>query len=90
MEIAGIIKDTEGFPIPGATVMLQGTQTGTVSDKNGLFRLTLRYPPPVITLVCSLIGYTTTEYKIASERSIRNLTLEMKPEIFAHLRFTIQ
>ena len=34
----GEVMDTEGNPLPGVTVLLKGTQTGTSTDTHGKFR----------------------------------------------------
>ena len=34
----GEVMDTEGNPLPGVTVLLKGTQTGTSTDTHGAFR----------------------------------------------------
>lgn len=39
--INGLVKDTGGEPVMGATVMEQGTTNGTVTDLDGRFTLTL-------------------------------------------------
>ena len=40
--ISGNVKDGNGEPIIGATVMEQGTQNGTVTDFDGNFTLKLQ------------------------------------------------
>ena len=36
-KISGTITEENGNPLPGATVMIEGTTVGTVSDANGKF-----------------------------------------------------
>jgi outer membrane biosynthesis protein TonB len=38
-KVKGIVTDTEGNPLPGVTIRYTGTNTGTVSDMDGLFEL---------------------------------------------------
>lgn len=33
--ISGTLLDTDGFPLPGATILAKGTSTGTVADLDG-------------------------------------------------------
>jgi hypothetical protein len=40
--ISGTVKDANGDPVIGATVMEQGTQNGTVTDIDGNFTLDLK------------------------------------------------
>ncbi|MBN7811071.1 TonB-dependent receptor [Algoriphagus sp. H41] len=50
-------------PIPGALVIVKGTQRGTVTENDGSFSIEAS---PNETLVVSFIGYTTTEHLITS------------------------
>lgn len=34
-----IVRDENGFPVAGASVIIKGSRTGTVTDKNGYFKL---------------------------------------------------
>jgi hypothetical protein len=37
--LTGRVVDEKGYVLPGATVIIEGTDIGTVSDVNGFFRL---------------------------------------------------
>ena len=37
--ISGSVRETGGAPIPGASVIVEGTATGTVTDAEGKFTL---------------------------------------------------
>jgi TonB-linked SusC/RagA family outer membrane protein len=39
MDISGIVKDAAGEPVIGASVLVKGTQNGTITDLNGIFSL---------------------------------------------------
>ena len=51
-----IVDATNGSPLPGATVLVKGTTTGTVSDLNGKFSISVK---PGATLVFSYVGYVS-------------------------------
>src|SRR5690606_31854353 len=68
-----VVSADEQLPIPGATVMMKGTTTGTVTDIDGNYTLPL--PQRQGTLVVSFVGYKTQEIAI-DNRSIVNVTLE--------------
>ncbi len=54
--VEGVVRDAEsGEGIPGATVMEQGTLTGTITDPDGNFTLTVSGPD--VTLEISFVGY---------------------------------
>ncbi|QDK81419.1 TonB-dependent receptor [Spirosoma sp. KCTC 42546] len=65
--LTGKITSAEGA-VPGANVVLKGTQTGTSSDANGSFSLSIRGENPV--LVISAIGFKTQEVSIGNQSTI--------------------
>lgn len=71
--VTGKVVDTTNAPLPGVSVYLKGTQTGTVTDANGIYRLS--GIPANGTLVFSFVGMKSQEILINSRASI-NITLE--------------
>ncbi|MBC6699970.1 TonB family protein [Hymenobacter sp. BT190] len=55
--VQGRITDTAGVPLPGATVLVPGTQTGTSTNADGSFSMVV--PATASQLAVSSIGYTT-------------------------------
>jgi Ca-activated chloride channel family protein len=39
INVKGIVKDSDGLPLPGSTIIIQGTTRGTITDIDGLFDL---------------------------------------------------
>ncbi|GAB3643129.1 SusC/RagA family TonB-linked outer membrane protein [Spirosoma arcticum] len=70
--VKGRIVSDAGEDLPGVTVLLKGTTTGTVSDATGNY--TLSVPNGNGTLVLSYIGYLSQELPINS-RSTLNVTM---------------
>lgn len=70
--ISGTVTSDKGEALPGATVAVQGTNKGTVTDVNGRYSLSV---PEGATLVFSYIGYETQRIAIA-ERSEINISLK--------------
>lgn len=70
--IQGLIRDENNQPLPGATVVIKGTTTGTITDYNGNF--ILEAPVNSQTIVVSSLGYETIEVPINS--SVLNITME--------------
>ena len=66
-ELTGIINNTEGEPLAGATVMLKGTQKGTASDQEGKFKLSVEVDESNV-LIFSNRGYLTVEEEIADKQ----------------------
>ncbi|WP_300435548.1 TonB-dependent receptor [Christiangramia sp.] len=56
--ISGIVKDADGIPILGVTVLIKGTNRGTTTNFDGAFSLVAS---PTDTLVFSFIGFETFE-----------------------------
>ncbi|MCK7556491.1 SusC/RagA family TonB-linked outer membrane protein [Chitinophaga sedimenti] len=70
--ITGTIRDTNGNPVPFATVQIKGSQTGTIADENGKYTITVDKPGTV--LVVSYIGYSPGETTVGTDNSL-NLVL---------------
>lgn len=68
VNITGTVKDSKGEPLPGVSVMIKGTKSGTSTDVNGVFRLNL--PTGNETLVFSFVGFTTKEVTASGKTSI--------------------
>lgn len=62
ISLAGKVMDEKGDPVIGASIVLKGSpSTGTVTDMDGLFTITV---PDNSMLVVSYIGYKTTEIAV--------------------------
>ncbi len=61
----------DGSPLPGVNVVLKGTTSGTVTDVDGNFKISV---PDGATLVFSFIGYETQEILVGNQDVI-NITL---------------
>ena len=70
--ITGKVTDAEGYPLPGASIVVKGTTQGTVTDASGLY--SLQVPNEDVVLVFSFVGYATQEMAVGSQRSI-NITM---------------
>lgn len=71
--ITGTVRGNNGETLPGVSILVKGTSTGTVTDVQGKYNINV--PDENVTLVFSSIGYTTQEV-IANGRSEIDLTLE--------------
>jgi len=72
-KVAGIVYDESDMTIPGASILVKGSSTGTVSDENGHFTLNVK---PGVTLVISSVGYESQQV-IVNDHS--DLTIRLKP-----------
>ncbi len=71
--ITGKVTDSFGAPLPGVTVVVKGTTTGTVTSADGDF--SLRVPDNAQVLTFSFIGMKMTEVQIGTQTVI-NVQME--------------
>ena len=64
VRIKGTVVDAQGEPVPGASVIVKGTSTGTMTDIDGTFAITAR---PGAMLEFSCIGYSTIDVAAAND-----------------------
>jgi len=75
--ISGTVTDLEnGEGLPGVNIIAKGTATGTVTDMNGSYKISVG--DDVTTLVFSSIGYLSEEVEIG-RRSVINI--QLSPDI---------
>ena len=71
--VSGTISDANGT-LPGASVMVKGTTSGTVTDLDGNY--TLKNVPSDAVLVVDYLGYLTQEINVAGQTTINVLLVE--------------
>ncbi len=67
-EISGIVKDSKGITIPGASIVVKNTTVGTVTNNDGKFLLSL--PADAKILVFSFVGMKSQELLIGSQTTV--------------------
>jgi TonB-linked SusC/RagA family outer membrane protein len=73
----GVVKDLNtGESLPGATIIVKGTQNGASADIDGKFTITI--PNGEITLICSYIGYETVMFSVREQSEI---TIRLRPDM---------
>ncbi|MFT3739796.1 MAG: TonB-dependent receptor [Breznakibacter sp.] len=73
IRVTGSVKDKTGEPLPGVSIVVKGTSSGTVTNVNGTYEI--EAPSPSATLVFSFIGFIPQEIVIGTQRSI-NVTMQ--------------
>ncbi|WP_086477590.1 MULTISPECIES: TonB-dependent receptor [Arenibacter] len=73
-EISGSVKDSDGIPIPGVSVVIKGTNRGVATDFDGMFTIAADAND---VLVFSSIGYANYEVLVGDQN---NLEVVMKVE----------
>lgn len=75
--VSGIIKDTQGEPIIGASVVVKGTTNGTITDLDGNFQINATQGN---TLIISYIGYRPQEIVVGNQNFL-NIILQEDTEL---------
>ncbi len=74
--VKGRVSDEEGLPLPGASVVVKGSQRGIVTDASGYYALNVKKGD---ILVFSFIGYRTLEIEVKDQVTI-DVTLSEKQQ----------
>src|SRR5690606_28231151 len=74
--VRGTVMEEGGNPLPGVTVRVMGTNTGTITDENGRFVLT-RVDDDAI-LVISYVGYHSQEVTLQGRT---RLSITLVPDL---------
>ena len=70
--VSGTVTDSDGLPLPGATVVVQGTSIGVTSDFDGNYSISASEGD---VLVFSYVGYTSQTVTVGSSSTV-NVSLE--------------
>ncbi len=72
-KLTGVVRDEKGEGLPGVSILLKGTQRGTISNADGSYELVI--PEGDNTLIFSFVGYLTQEV-VVGNRSMIDLSLK--------------
>ncbi len=73
-EISGKVTDSKGQTLPGVSVVVKGTTTGTITDNDGKFMLSV--PLDAQTLTFSFVGMKTQEISMAGKTLLNVILAE--------------
>lgn len=65
--VGGTVTDGQGLPLPGVNVLIQGTTTGTQTDFDGKYSLSVETGA---TLVFSYVGFADQKIKVGTSNTI--------------------
>lgn len=68
MKVSGKVTDEGNNAMPGVSVLVKGTQMGTVTDENGAYELSV--PDGNATLIFSFVGFSTKEVAVNNQATI--------------------
>ncbi|MEC3906910.1 SusC/RagA family TonB-linked outer membrane protein [Tamlana sp. 2201CG12-4] len=84
--ISGAVSDESGLPLPGTTVLVKGTSSGTSTDFDGNYSIEAEIGD---TLVFSFVGYSTQEIVVGASNTV-NVTLTEDAESLEEVVITAQ
>src|SRR5690606_28972501 len=74
IKVRGVIKESKGEPLPGVAVQVKGGQTGTQTNIDGQFSITV--PNSDAVLVFSYIGFLGKEVKVCAQTAVNVMLIE--------------
>ncbi|WP_435413454.1 TonB-dependent receptor [Psychroserpens mesophilus] len=72
--VKGKVIDNNGQPLPGANIIVTGTTTGTISDYDGNYTLTVNQDPP-FSIQISSVGFETVNQEVTTNPQTIDVTL---------------
>ncbi len=78
MPIEGVVTDSKGEPVIGASIAEAGTSNGTITDLDGHYTLDVAAGKQV---VVSYVGYKSQTVKVTANQSVYNVTLSEDVEV---------
>jgi TonB-linked SusC/RagA family outer membrane protein len=75
--VKGVVIDETGEPLPSATVRIQGSPRGVITDTDGSYSINIVSSESVLEISC--IGYETQMVAVGAQRQI-NATLKLKAD----------
>jgi len=68
-KVTGVVTDaTTGEKLPGVNILIEGTNTGVITDVNG--RYSIELPSPNMVLLFSYVGYNTERIEVTGKSTI--------------------
>ena len=77
LTVSGTITDQAGLPVPGAAILIAGTNTGVVSDIDGKYSITIDSPDADTRLQVSILGYAAQEFAV-NGRAVINVVMQKR------------
>ncbi|MBE9466105.1 SusC/RagA family TonB-linked outer membrane protein [Dyadobacter subterraneus] len=83
--VTGTVKDNKGEALPGSTVVIKGSEKGTITDADGKFSIDI--PNDQVILIVSSIGFTSKEIAVGSQ-SVLDVVLETSAAVLEEVVVT--
>lgn len=77
--VTGVVVDNQSDPLPGVTILIEGTSQGTITDIDGQYSIVV--PSDDAVLVFSFMGYVSQEITVGNRRAIDVVLQEAVTEL---------
>ena len=74
--VTGTVTDSDGVPLPGASVVVQGTSSGVNTDFDGNYKINVSQGE---TLIVSFVGYS--DQIINVDATVINVSMQLQSEL---------
>jgi len=82
LTVTGRITDqTNGEPLPFATIIVDNQTIGTTTNVDGYFKL-YNVPSDTLTLICKYLGYETQYFYLSPEVNVEKVLVELLPALY--------
>lgn len=68
MTVTGVVSDSNGEPLPGVNVVVEGTTLGVITDASG--RYSIKVPNDKAILIFSYVGFLSERIEVAGQSNI--------------------
>jgi len=75
VRITGVVTDEKGETLPGVSIKVKGTSSGTITDLDGKFSISV--DDPKATLVFAYVGYVSQEVSVSNKNLLK---VSLKPD----------
>jgi TonB-linked SusC/RagA family outer membrane protein len=69
VKVSGVVTDEKGAGLPGVSILVRGTQKGTVSNADGSFSIDVQNGDAV--LIFSFVGYLSSEERVGNRTQLQ-------------------
>lgn len=80
-QVSGTVENSNGNPLIGANILIEGTEVGAATDINGEFIIDYN-PSEDFVLIVSYMGYKTVKESISIPGNIKGLSIKLIEDVF--------
>lgn len=77
--VSGKVVDNTGSPLPGVSIIVEGTSTGAETDFDGMYVINIKTPKAI--LVFTYLGFESQKIKVLDQIKINIILKESSDEL---------